>query len=246
MQLDWSTFFLQTVNFLILVWILQRFLYRPVLEVVARRRAGIEDSLAQAAAAGVKAAALRKDYEERVAQWETERQTARVKLKDEIDAERARMLEQTRKALAAERERSESVEAGRRDETRRAMENEALLLAASFAARLMQRIAGEALDEQLVGMLIEDLGTMSEAERRAIPDASRGAEVTLTWARRPGDAPLDRLRLALEPLTGGTPPALRIDPSLISGVRVQIGPWVLGANLADELSFFRTGAARAD
>lgn len=247
MQLDWSTFFLQTVNFLILVWILRRFLYRPVLEVVARRRAGIEDSLAQAAAAGAKAAALRKDYEQRVAQWEGEREAARARLKDEIDGERARMLAQTQKALAGERERSEALEAQRRDEIRSAMEAEALVLGASFATRLLQRLAGETLDEELVDVMIEDLGAMSDADRQTITDASRGANVALTCARPLGDAVLDRLRHALEPLTGGaSPPEVRVDPSLISGVRVQTGPWVLAANLADELSFFRAGATRAD
>lgn len=247
MQLDWSTFFLQTVNFLILVWILRRFLYRPVLEVVARRRAGIEDSLAQAAAAGAKAAALRKDYEERVAQWEAEREAARAKLKDELDGERARMLALAQKALAADRERSQALEAGRRDELRRAMETEALALGASFAARLLQRLAGATLDDRLVDILIEDLGTMSDTERQKISEASRGADVVLTCARPPGDALLDRLRHALEPLTGGAPPPqVRVDPSLISGVRVQVGPWVLAASLADELAFFRAGATRAD
>ena len=31
MELDWTTFVLEIVNFLVLVWILQRYLYRPVL-----------------------------------------------------------------------------------------------------------------------------------------------------------------------------------------------------------------------
>ncbi|MEO0035300.1 MAG: synthase, partial [Pseudomonadota bacterium] len=38
MSLDWSSLALQTVNFLVLVWLLQRFLYRPVLAAIDRRR----------------------------------------------------------------------------------------------------------------------------------------------------------------------------------------------------------------
>ena len=38
MALDWSTLALEAVNFLILVWLLQRFLYRPVLAAIDRRR----------------------------------------------------------------------------------------------------------------------------------------------------------------------------------------------------------------
>ena len=37
MELDWSTFALEIINFLALLWILKRFLYRPILAVVAER-----------------------------------------------------------------------------------------------------------------------------------------------------------------------------------------------------------------
>ena len=37
MQLNWSTFVLEIINFLILVWVLKRFLYKPVLAAIAQR-----------------------------------------------------------------------------------------------------------------------------------------------------------------------------------------------------------------
>ena len=51
MALDWSTLALEAVNFLILVWLLQRFLYHPVLAAIDRRREATERILAQAEAA---------------------------------------------------------------------------------------------------------------------------------------------------------------------------------------------------
>ena len=39
MQIDWITVAAQIVNFLVLVWILQRLLYRPVTRAMARRKA---------------------------------------------------------------------------------------------------------------------------------------------------------------------------------------------------------------
>ena len=59
MEFDWTTFILEIINFLILVWILKRFLYRPVLGVVARRRAGIEKTLADARRIEAEAGELR-------------------------------------------------------------------------------------------------------------------------------------------------------------------------------------------
>ena len=42
MEVDWTTFALEIINFLILVWILKRFFYHPVLDIIARRRICIE------------------------------------------------------------------------------------------------------------------------------------------------------------------------------------------------------------
>ena len=39
MQIDWWTLALQTINFLVLVWLLTHFLYRPVRQVIAERKA---------------------------------------------------------------------------------------------------------------------------------------------------------------------------------------------------------------
>ncbi len=48
MHFDWSTLVLQTVNFSILVWLLHRFLYRPVLRLLDARRAEIDKQYAEA------------------------------------------------------------------------------------------------------------------------------------------------------------------------------------------------------
>ena len=47
MHVDWSTLALQTVNFAILVWLLHRFLYRPVLRLLDARRAEIDKQYAE-------------------------------------------------------------------------------------------------------------------------------------------------------------------------------------------------------
>ena len=48
MQIDWLTVAAQIVNFLVLVWLLQRFLYRPITEAMARREERIESRLSEA------------------------------------------------------------------------------------------------------------------------------------------------------------------------------------------------------
>ena len=48
MEFNLSTFILEIINFLILIWILQRLFYKPLLEIIAKRKQFIDQSLADA------------------------------------------------------------------------------------------------------------------------------------------------------------------------------------------------------
>ena len=50
MQIDWMTLVLEIINFLVLVWILKRFLYKPVMEAIAARQRRVDGKLAEAKA----------------------------------------------------------------------------------------------------------------------------------------------------------------------------------------------------
>ena len=50
MPIDWFTVVAQAINFLILVWLLKRFLYKPILHAIDEREKGIAAQLAQAEA----------------------------------------------------------------------------------------------------------------------------------------------------------------------------------------------------
>ena len=113
MELSWTTFVLEIINFLVLVWILKRFLYKPVLKVIARRQAGIEKRLSDAEALHADAEKLQIQYEGRLADWEQERQQARESLARELDTERTRKMEELQTALKQEREKARVAESHR-------------------------------------------------------------------------------------------------------------------------------------
>ena len=93
MELNWTTFILELVNFVVLIWILNRFLYRPVMNVIAQRKAAIQKTLSEAETTRSDAQALQSQYENRLTEWEQEREKARAQLRDEISAERNRLLD---------------------------------------------------------------------------------------------------------------------------------------------------------
>ncbi|MBK8119475.1 MAG: hypothetical protein IPK39_09970 [Sulfuritalea sp.] len=89
MEFDWTTVILEMLNFLVLIWLLKRFFYRPVQAVIEKRRAASEKILTDADARHREADALKGDYEQRLAQFAKERELAMAKLDEEIATERS-------------------------------------------------------------------------------------------------------------------------------------------------------------
>lgn len=248
MNLDWTTFLLEGLNFLILVWILKRLLYRPVLEIIARRQQHIENSLAVAASRQSEAEALRLQYENRLQDWEAERNDARLKLREEMNAERDRQLKTLEVNLQAEREKQQAQTERLREDCVREAETQALAAAGRFTANLLERLASESLDERLIAVMLEDLRAMERATlsqlRTALLEHENTVHVELA---RPLDMNLqNHLQQSLAYLfeQEHLNLSMEVKPELIAGLRLSIGPWVLKANLGDELGFFHTGAQR--
>lgn len=241
MELDWTTFILEIINFLVLVWLLRHFLYRPVMKVVAERRAAIAKTLDEARATQDEAAALKAQYENRLRDWQKEREAARGALRDEIDAERRKRLAQLEDEVAEQR-RKEQVLAERREEgLLREARRQAKSLSGSFAAKLLARLADPAIQDRLLAMLVEDLGHLGDDQRQQLAAAQQaaGGAVQIVSA-----FPLDKSQR--DTVTGALQKALNINPeydfredgALLAGLSIHIGAQRLQANLEEELRFF--------
>jgi F-type H+-transporting ATPase subunit b len=241
MELDWSTFFLEIINFLILVWILKRFLYRPVLDVIARRREGVEKTLNEAKTLHAEAEAMKVQYQRRLSDWEQEKVQAWENLQRELDAERVRQRDQLQNTLAQEREKRRILEERHLDELARRKEVAALSLAGRFIRRVLDRLACPELEERIIQWTLEELKNLP-SERWATlktntqPDR---ALVQINTAFPIAEARRHELQEALNRLLEHTARyEFHQEPELIAGLRICIGPWVVQANLHEELRLF--------
>lgn len=245
MEANWTTFLLEAVNFLVLVWILKHFLYKPVLGVIERRRAAIEAALEEARKRQADAEALDQQSRDRLEQLDRDREAALDALDKEIAAERARRTDELLAKLEAERERARVLGERRTAEEERRREGRAVAAGVAFTARLLSRVAGPEVEGRLVDMAVEDLKGLSKERADDLRDAvPAGTTAVVTTALPLADARRKALTGALEQLLQGAALTWEFgeDPEVVAGVRVSLGPWVLKASLADELEFFAGGA----
>jgi len=241
MQLSWSTFLFEIVNFLVLVWILKHFLYQPVLNVIARRRGEIEGQLAESQRLQSEAGQLKSDYENRLDDWDKERQRLRDDLARKLETERAQQLEALQADLAAEREKARVAETRRQEDAARETEQQALQQGAQFAASLLGEAAGPELEARLADILLDELEKVSD---------DRAGAIRKQWGEPPAAIrvesafPLDgdrrrRLEKKLKGLLDlDLPVNFEQKPELLAGLQVTVGAWVMQVNLRNELKGF--------
>src|SRR5271168_4151937 len=113
MPIDWFTVVAQAINFLILVWLLKRFLYKPILHAIDEREKGIATQLADAEAKKAEAEKDRDDFQHKNQVFDQERAALLKKATDDARAERSRLLAEATKdadALRAKRQEALHVE----------------------------------------------------------------------------------------------------------------------------------------
>lgn len=246
MQFDWTTFALEILNFLVLLWILTRFLYRPVLGVIDARRDAVRLQEESVQARQRDADAAKSRYEALAADQARQREQAQQQLQQELAAQRAAGLDAIRRDLDHEREQAAARAAAAATTREAELARHALENAYRNVASMLRRLAAPELTARIVDVFLEDLGKLSGAEREkllgaAAPAASDGTTpaIAVATAHALDEAARRRLSEALAAAAQGAPaPAFAVRPDLIAGVRVALGQWSLKADLAGELAYF--------
>lgn len=242
MDFDWTTFILEIINFLILIWILKRFLYQPVLNIIDKRRAGIDAALAEAKRTEEEAIALKQKNEQFLVDWENEKEKKHAELAAELAQIREQKLTEIDNKINEEWQRRQILEERRQIGYERKVEEKAITQGTAFVSKLLSRLASPALENQLLTLLLEDLNQLSDEDKQAIINdatTSPALQITIQSAFPLSDEQHEKLRSALADITKTKLPIeFQCNDALLAGLQITIGSWVLHANLRDELKFF--------
>ena len=234
MNIDWWTLGLQTVNLLVLLWILGRFLFRPMTRIIAGRQAEADRLLADADAARDRARVA-----EQAAQAERDnaagsRGALLDKAREEAEAQRAALLDAAQKdaqKLIADARTSidqmraqEQVQTGAR----------AAQLAVDIADRLLLRLPGPVPVAGFIAGFEQALTALPEAARASIAAAGQSAILKSTSPLSTTEQ--QQLSAAIERATGHAVSfTQQSDPSLIAGLRLETPNAIINNNLRADL-----------
>ena len=239
MHIDLWALALQATNFVILAWLLRRFLYRPVTAVVAQRRALVQKDFEEARQARSAADVHRRGYEHRIAEITSERERVIAEARAHIEIERQQVLS------SAQTEARAVIEAQRRaleDERRLAateLSDRAADLAVDLARRLLGQVSGSAITAALLERVCQRLASLP-------PERLQRRAPVLQVATMPGLEPVAvaEWRQRLTATVGADTEIMFVtDESLIAGAELRFPDLVVACSWRDSLDEARAAMA---
>lgn len=178
MSIDWITVGAQIANFLVLVWLLKRFLYRPILDGIDAREAEIAARMGEAAAIRAQADAKAADFKAQIADLSASRAEMLDKARRAAEAERDALLALTRETLLAEQSEREALRA---EEVRQYSADLHLTGAKALLAltrKALADLADESLEQRIALHAATQLRGMTEDLRDAAGDSCEAVALT--------------------------------------------------------------------
>ena len=180
MLIDWFTVIAQLINFLILVWLLKRFLYQPILQVMDEREKRITNRLQEAEAQKAEALKEKGHFQELNSNLEQQRETLLNQAKADANSERQRLLEEAREdhrlLRARLQETLDSEKANLSQGILRRFQEEVF----EIARKVLADLADSSLEQQMAAVFARRLAELSDGEGKQLTAALQASSHPVT------------------------------------------------------------------
>ena len=237
MLIDWFTVIAQAINFLILVWLMKRYLYQPIVKALDAREQRIAAELADADAKKTEALAEREEFRRKNEEFDQQRNGLLSKATSDAVAEHSRLLEEARRDAGVLRgklqDKLDNEFRNLHDEIARRTQAEVF----AIARKTLIDLSGASLEQRVIEMFVQRLSELNESERGKL--AAIAAQDTVT-VRSAFELPQPQ-RAMIEDAVGSTlglknPVGFDVVPSLIGGIELILHGQKVAWSISDHLA----------
>ena len=244
MLIDWFTVGAQAINFIILVWLLKRFLYKPILDAVDARERRVAAKLADADAKKAEAKKERDEFQHKNEAFDRQRAALLSKATEEAKAERQRLLGEARQA-------AEALSATQQETLRREARNLSEAIGRqirqevfAIARKALMDLATTSLEERLAERFTRRLRELAGKAKLDLAEALKSAPDP-ALVRSAFELPTKQ-RIAIqdalnEVFSVNLQTRFETAPDLISGIELTANGQKVAWSIADYLSSLEKG-----
>ena len=244
MLIDWFTIGAQALNFLILVWLMKRFLYKPILHAIDEREKRIATELANADAKKAEAQKERDAFKRKNEEFDQQRAALLSKATDEAQTERQRLLDEARKAADSLSAKLQETLRNEEHNLHQAISRRTQQEVFAIARKALTDLATTSLEERLVGVFTRRLREMDGQTKAGLATALKTASDP-ALVRSAFDLPVEQraaIQNALnETFSAEIPIRFETAPNLISGIELTTNGQKVAWSIADYLVAMEKG-----
>lgn len=246
MRIDGWTLALQTINLLVLIWILRRFLLRPVLAMMARRQAQLQQVQLETSAMKEQAAQILADLQAQREHIQAERDQILADARTQAQANSQALAAQAEQALHQRELDAQASQAQQAQALAEALKTRVASLAGTMAGKLLAPLPAVPLQAFFMARLCQHIETLPAQQAQQLtqdlaprPDGSPAAlELACPWSLN--DDTLAPLRAVLAQRQSAGAPAPRITvvpaPELLAGFELRLQHLLLCVHWAADLN----------
>jgi F-type H+-transporting ATPase subunit b len=239
MLIDWFTVIAQVVNFLILVWLLKRFLYHPILNAIDVREKRIARELADADAKKAEALKEREEFQRKNEEFVQQRAALLSKATDEAAVERQRLLDTARKDADSLRDKQQESLRGEYKHLNEELAHRTQAEVFAIARKALADLAGVSLEERMADVFVLRMRGMDDAGKAGLAAMLKSPDASVQVRSAFELAPAQRAAIegAIREMLSATASVhFEIVPGLVSGIELVVQGRKVAWSVADYLS----------
>ncbi len=239
MSIDWFTFAAQLLNFILLVWLLKRFLYKPILDAIAARENRISAELANATAVETEAKRQRDQFQRSNEELEQQRAALLAEARQKAQAEYERLVAEARKTSeAVGRKRMQALH-NNVENLNQAIGRRVQQEVFGMTRKILLELASESLEERMTATFISRLQASDDDSRKRLRAIVGDVEhaLLLRSAFELPQRQRDAIQAALKDISGAEiEPRFETQPDLVSGIELIADGHKLAWSISDYLA----------
>jgi F-type H+-transporting ATPase subunit b len=246
MKINWFTVIAQIINFFLLVWLLRKFLYKPILDAIDEREKKIVSQIADAEAKKVEANKEQEEFKLKNETFDKEKKDLMDKAIAETNEQRQKLLEDARNDAIALKATQEKALIGMQENLNKEITEKTKKEVFAISRKTLADLASVGLEEQSVNVFLQRLNGLNDDEKNKFNAAfkSNTNAVVVRSAYGLPQKQQDEIQKSVNDLLhADTHIQFETTPELISGIELTANGYKITWSISGYLSSLQKSIA---
>lgn len=239
MGVSWFTVIAQVINFFILVWLLKRFLYKPILKAIDTRESKINTELNEAEAKQAEAQKEQLEYKEKNEELSQQKKEVMDRAIAEAEEEREKLIEAARSEAIKLKNKLEKASAEEQRNLNLKIAQKTQQEVFAISRKVLNDLASLSLEEQSVHIFIKRIKELKEEEKKKLKQtlSSNLKSITIQSAFELPAKQQTGIKKAVEEIIGAKVSfEFKTMPDIVSGIELVANGFKLSWSISEYLN----------